>query len=72
MDNPTRQRDPAALRFAAVLATDAATTLSRAVGAVQEAGLVADDEIVAATALVTSWAAWIEQTADAARPTDRP
>jgi hypothetical protein len=67
MDNPTRQRDPAALRFAAVLATDAATTLSRAVGAVQDAGLVADDEIVAATALVTSWAAWIEQTADAAR-----
>jgi hypothetical protein len=67
MDNPTRQRDPAALRFAAVLAQDAAVTLSRAAGAVQEAGLVVDDEIVAATALVTSWAAWVERTAEAAR-----
>jgi hypothetical protein len=49
-------------------ASGVATELARVVGAAAEAGITIDPEIAEATALLTSWSAWLAERAEAARP----
>jgi hypothetical protein len=67
--NPTPP-DPAGLRQAAGHAAIAADALARAVASAAAAGVVADDEILECSAMLTSWASWLAARAARANGSD--
>ncbi len=51
--------DPAELHAVSVQVEQAVADVIRAVGRAASAGIIIDDEIAEAVAVVTSWAAWV-------------